>query len=84
VGSKHGVVWFDDGVGHLGSGVDAEFQLGLLSIVSGETLEEKSTETGTSSTTEGVEDKETLKTIAVIGESSNFIHDNVDDPEDVW
>lgn len=40
VGSQDGVVGLHDGGSVLGSGVDAEFQLGLLAVVNGETLHE--------------------------------------------
>ena len=57
---EHRVVRFDNGVGHLRCRVYAEFEFGFFAIVCGETIKEKSTETGTSSTTEGMENKETL------------------------
>ena len=41
VGGEDGVVWLDDGGGDLGSGVDGELELGLLSVVDGQTLHEE-------------------------------------------
>jgi len=38
VGSQDSVVWLDDGVAELGGGVNAELELGFLSIISGKTL----------------------------------------------
>ena len=78
MGSKNGVVGLNDGVGHRRRGVYGELELGLLAIVCRETLEDEGTETGTSSTTEGVEDEEALKAIAVIREAADLIHHNVD------
>ena len=71
VGGEDGVVGLDDGSGDLGGGVDGEAELGLLSIVDGESLKEKRSETGSSSTTNGVKHKEALKTSAVISQLSN-------------
>jgi hypothetical protein len=79
VGSQDGVVGLNNGSRDLRSGVDGELKLGLLAIVNGETLKEQGTETGTSSTTEGVEDKETLETSAVIGESANAVQDDINE-----
>jgi hypothetical protein len=66
VGGENGVVWLDDGSGDSWCWVDGELQLRLLAIVGGKTLEEEGTETRSSSTTEGVEDQETLKRVAVV------------------
>lgn len=60
------VVRLDDGGRGSGSRVDSELELGLLAILSGETLEKESTETRTGTTTERVEDQETLKGLAVV------------------
>lgn len=57
--SEDGVVWLDNGGTHSWSGVDRELELGLLAVIGGESLKEKSTESGTGTTTEGVEDEET-------------------------
>jgi hypothetical protein len=73
VGSKDGVVRLNNGGSGLGSWVNAEFQLNLLAEVNRQTLHKKSTETRSSSTTEGVEDEEALETRAVIGNTANFV-----------
>ena len=72
------VVWFDNGVAELGGGVNAELELGLLSVISRKTLKQESTETGTSSTTKRVEDEEALETRAVIGQTPDLVHNWVD------
>lgn len=77
VGSQDGVVWLDHRGGSLRSWVNAELQLDLLSEIDRQTLHEKSTEAGTSSTTEGVEDKETLETRAVVGNTADLVQDLV-------
>lgn len=60
VSGEDRVVRLDDGGGHLRSWVDTELQFALLAVVDGQPLHEKSTEARTSTTTEGVEDEETL------------------------
>ena len=77
VGGQDGVVRLDNRVGQGGRRVHAEFELRLLAIVGGEALEDKSTETGTSSTTERVENEEALETTAVISQSTDFVHHSV-------
>ena len=66
VGGEDGVVRLDDGSGDTGSRVDGELELALLAVLGRETLETESTETGTSTTTKGVEDQETLQGVAVV------------------
>ena len=78
VGGQNRVVWLNDGVSHGGSRVHAELELRLLAIVSRKPLKDESTETRTSSTTEGVENEEALETTAVICEAANPIHHIVD------
>ena len=77
VGGKNRVIWFNNGGSGLWCWVDTEFQLDLLSEVDRQTLHQKSTETRTSSTTEGVEDKETLEARAVVGNMANLVQDLV-------
>lgn len=77
VGGQDGVVGLNDRGGNLGSRVDGELQLALLAVVDGEALHKESTETGTSTTTKGVEDKETLETRAVVSHAADLVHDLV-------
>lgn len=78
MGSQDRVVRFNNGVGQGGSRVHAEFELRLLAVVGRQPLKDEGTETGTSSTAEGVEDEEALKTRAVVCEPANLVHDEVD------
>lgn len=78
VGGEDRVVRLNDRGGSLGSRVDAELELGLLAIVDREALHEESTETGTGTTTERVENEETLETAAVVGNASDLVEDLVD------
>ena len=79
VGGEDGVVRLHDGGGDLGCRVDAELELALLAVVDRQTLHEKRTETGTSATTEAVEDEETLETRAVICNAPHLVKDLVDE-----
>ena len=78
VGGQDRVVWLDDRARELWCGVHNEFEFRLLAVVHGEALQEESTETRTSSTTEGMENEEALETTAVICEAANPIHHIVD------
>ena len=66
VSGEDGVVWLDDGGGDLGSGVNSELELGLLSVVDGETLHEQGGETRAGAAAEAVEYQETLETCALV------------------
>ena len=78
MGSQDSVVWFDDGVSEPRGGVNTELELGLLSVISGKALKQEGTETGTSSTTERVEDKEALEARTVISQTPDLVHNLVD------
>jgi len=77
VSGEDGVVGFNNGSGDLGRGVDGETELGLLSVVNRETFEEEGTETGTSTTTDGVEDEEALETGTVVSELADAIEGKI-------
>lgn len=79
VGGQNGVVRLDDGVGHRRGRVNAKLELRLLAVVVGETLHEEGTETRTGSTTEGVEDEEALQARAVVSQTTDLVHDGVDE-----
>jgi len=79
VGGENGVVRLNNSGGNLGRRIDGETKLGLLTIVDGESLEEEGSETGTGSTTDGVEDEETLETSALIGKLSDSVEAEIDD-----
>jgi len=79
VSGEDGVVGLNNGGGDLGGGVDGESELGLLTVIDGESLEEEGSETGTGTSTDGVEDEETLETSALIGELSDSVEAEIDD-----
>jgi hypothetical protein len=78
VGGKDRVVWLNNGGGGLRGWVNAELQLGLLAVVDRQALHKEGTETRSGSTTEGVENQETLETRAVIGNTADLVEDLVD------
>jgi hypothetical protein len=73
VGGQHTVVGLNNRGRHLRRRVHSETQLGLLSIVHGQALEEERAKAGSSSTTDGVEDKEALKASAVVGQLADAV-----------
>jgi hypothetical protein len=79
VGGQDRVVGFDDRGGHLGGGVNRELELALLSVIGAQPLQQQTSETGSGASTERVEDEESLETRTVVGESSNSVHDVVNE-----
>jgi len=79
VGGEDGVVRFNNGGGDLRGGVDGESELGFLTVIDGESLEEERSETGSGTSTDGVEDHESLETSALIGELSDSVEAEIDD-----
>jgi hypothetical protein len=77
VGGQDWVVRFHHSCGNLGSRVDTEFQLALLSIVDGQTFHQQGTKSGTRAATEGVEDQEPLEARAVVCHATNLVEDLV-------
>lgn len=79
VSGEDGVVGLDYGGGDLGRRVDGESQLRLLSVINGESLEQKRSESGPGSSSDSVEDQESLESGAVVGELSDSVETEVDD-----
>jgi len=79
VGGEHGVVWLNNGGGDLWGWVHDEAELGFLTVIDGESLEEEGSETGTGTTTDGLEGEETLETSALIGKLSDSVEAEIDD-----
>ena len=79
VSGEHGVVWLYNSGGNLWGWVDGETELGFLTVVNGKSLEEERSETGSGTSTDGVEDEETLETCALIRELSDSIKAEIND-----
>ena len=73
VSGEDGVVWLNNGGGDLWGWVDGETELGFLTVVDGKSLEEERSETGSGTSTDGVEDEETLETSALISKLSDSV-----------
>ena len=73
VSGEDGVVWLNNSGGNLWGWVDGETELGLLSVIDGKSLEKERSETGSGTSTNGVEDEETLETSALIRELSDSV-----------
>jgi len=74
-----GVVWLDNGVGHLGGWEDGEGLHDSVRIFLSDLGDKEGTHTRTGTTTEGVGDLETLETIATFGLLSDNVEDGVDE-----
>lgn len=79
VSCEDGVVGLNNRGGDLRRRVDTELKLALLAVIDGQALHQESTETGTCTTTEGVENEETLQSGAVVSDAANLIQDLVDE-----
>ena len=79
MGCQDGVIRLNDRAGQPRSRIHAKFQFRFLSIISGEAFHQESTEAGTGSTSERVENEETLESGTVIGQTTNLLHDGVDE-----
>ena len=79
VSGQDGVVWLNNSGGDLWGWVDGETELGLLTVIDGKSLEEERSETGSGTSTDGVEDEETLETSALIGELSDSVEAEIND-----
>lgn len=78
VSSENRVVGLHNRVSESRGGIHTEFKLGLLAIVGRQALKDEGTETGSSSSTEGVEDEESLQARAVVCQSANPVHHIID------
>merc|ERR1711902_376755 len=78
VGGQDRVVGLDYSGGHLGGGVDGELQLGLLAVVHRETLHQQGRESRAGASSEGMEEKESLKSGALVGKLTDTVQDKID------
>merc|ERR1712107_441192 len=78
VGGQDGVVGLDHGSGNLGSRVDGKLQLALLAVVHGEPLHEQGCKARSGATSEGMEQKESLKSSTGVSELPNPVENQVD------
>ena len=79
VGGQDRVVGFNNSGRDLGRRIDGKLQLGLLAVVHGQPLAQEGSEAGAGTTSEGVEDQESLETGALISQLPDSVQDKVDD-----
>ena len=79
VGREDRVVRLHDRGGDLWGRVDGEAELGLAAVVDREALEEQGSETGSGTSTDGVEAQEALEASAVVRELAEAVEDEVHD-----
>merc|ERR1712032_528508 len=78
VGGQDRIVGLDHGSGHLRSRVDCELQLGLLAVVHRETLHQQGGKSRAGASSEGMEEKESLETSALVSKLTNTVQDKID------
>merc|ERR1712062_355576 len=78
VGGQDGVVGLDHSSGNLGSRVDGELKLALLAVVHGQPLHEQGCKARSGATSEGMEQKESLKSSTGVRELPNPVENQVD------
>ena len=79
VSGEDGVVWLNNGGGNLWGWIDGESELGFFTVIDGKSLEEERSKTGSGTTTDGVENEETLETSALISELSDSVEAEIND-----
>jgi len=79
VSGEDGVVWLNNSSGNLWGWVDGETELGFLTVVDGKSLEEERSESRSGTSTDGVEDEETLETCALISKLSDSVEAEIND-----
>ena len=79
VGGQDGVVWLNNGGGDLWGWIDGESELGFLTIIDRKSLEEERSESGSGTSTDGVEDEESLESCALIRELSDSVEAEIND-----
>ena len=76
---KDGVIRLDNGGGDLRGGVDSELQFALLTVVHTQSLQEERCESRPSTSTEGVEDEESLKSGTLVSKFPDSVQAKIDD-----
>jgi len=74
---KDRVVWFDNRGRNLRTGGDGKGQLGLAAVVNGKTFQKEGSETGSGTSSGGVEDEESLESGTVVGKLADAVQDGV-------
>lgn len=75
---KHRVVRLNNRVRHRRCRVHAELEFRLLAVVRAQAFQDERAQSRTSATAERVEYEEALQTGAVVGQTTELVHDRVD------
>merc|ERR1711997_337287 len=75
--SQDSIVRLNHSSGNLGSWIDGKLQLRFLSVVNRKTLHEERRESRSSSSTKGMEEKESLETSTLVGELPDSVQDEI-------
>ena len=78
VGGKNGVVRFNNSGGDLGGRIDGESDFGFFTVVNGKSFKKKRSESRSSSSSNSVEDTESLKTGTLISKFSDSVKTEID------
>ena len=79
MGSEDRVVRLNNSGRDLRGGVDGELKLGFLAVVNGKSLQEERSESGSGSSSEGVEDEESLESSTLVSQLSDSVQAEIDD-----
>jgi len=79
MGGENRVVGFNDGCGNLGGWVHSETEFRFFTVVYGKSFKKEGAQTGSGTTTDGMEHQKSLETRAVIGQFSDSVQTEVDD-----
>jgi hypothetical protein len=67
MGGQDGVIRFNNGGRDLGRGINGESQFGFFTVIDGQSFQQERSQSGSSTSSDGVEDHESLQTGTVIG-----------------
>jgi hypothetical protein len=70
---KDRVVWLNDGSWNLWGWINSESEFGFLTVIDWKSFEKKRSKSWSSTSSDGVEDEETLETCALISELSDSV-----------
>jgi hypothetical protein len=79
VSGEDAVVWLYNSCGDLWGRVDSKLKLGLLAVVDRQTLHHQRCEARAGTTTEAVEDEETLKTGALVSQLASPVKHKINE-----
>jgi hypothetical protein len=79
MGGQDGVIRFNDGGRDLGRGIDGESQFGFFTVIDGQSFQQERSQSRSGTSSDSVEDHESLQTSTVISQFSDSVQAQVDD-----